>query len=49
MMFNLVIVLASEDVEDHLHALKTITEQLSCVNGGTVFLENCIIVWKCYI
>jgi hypothetical protein len=40
------IVLTREDVEVHLHALQTMTEQLNCVNGAIVMLENCIIVWK---
>jgi hypothetical protein len=38
--------LSREDVEVYLHALQTITEQFSCVNGDIVILEDCIIVRK---
>jgi hypothetical protein len=43
---NLVVVLAREDVEVHLHALQTTTEQSIYVNGGTVVLEKFIVVRK---
>jgi hypothetical protein len=43
---NLVFVLTMEDVEVHLHALKTITEQFQLCEGGIVVLENSIVVWK---
>jgi hypothetical protein len=41
-----VIVLAREDIEVHLPALETMTEQFQLCEWGIVFLENCIVVWK---
>jgi hypothetical protein len=38
-----VIVLAREDVEVHLHALQTMTEQFQLIEWGIVVLENCIV------
>jgi hypothetical protein len=38
--------LAREYVEVHLHALQTMAEQLGCVTGAIVVLENCIVVQK---
>jgi hypothetical protein len=42
----MVIALAREDVEVHLHALYTMNEQLQLCETGIVFLENCIVVRK---
>jgi hypothetical protein len=39
----MVSVLVREDVEVHLHALQTVTEQFQLCEWGTVVLENCIV------
>jgi hypothetical protein len=41
-----VIVLAREDVEVHLHALQTMTEQFKPCEWGIVALEDNVIVRK---
>jgi hypothetical protein len=43
---DLVIVLAREDVEVHVHVLQTMTEQFQMCEWGTVVLENFVIVSK---
>jgi hypothetical protein len=37
--------MAREDIEVHLHALQTMTEQFQAVNGG-IALENYILIRK---
>jgi hypothetical protein len=43
---HLATVVVREDVEVHLHALQSMTEQFQLCEWGTVMLENCIIVQK---
>jgi hypothetical protein len=46
---NLVIVLAREDVEVHLHALQSTTEQFQLCEWGHCRLGNCIVVRKMHL
>jgi hypothetical protein len=41
-----VIVLAREDVEIHIHALETTTEHFQLCEWGIVILANCIVIQK---
>jgi hypothetical protein len=38
------ILLDKEDIEIHLHALQTMSEQIQLCEWGIVVLENCIVV-----